>query len=95
VSTIGAIPFRTQHTGGFGLHSTGLGLHSTGFGLHSTGFGLHGSGGGAGGLQDGLEQLSLIICESCATTTSSAIAYIVKAVKPNKTILFIVYFSYL
>jgi hypothetical protein len=83
VSTLGAIPFRTQ-----GSHGFGFGLHSTGLGLHSTGLGLHGSGGGAGGLQDGLEQLSLIICDSC-TTTSSAIAHIVKAVKLSKKNLFI------
>jgi hypothetical protein len=88
VSTFGAIPFRTHGTHGFGF-----GLHSTGFGLHGGGGGgLHGSGGGgAGVLHDGLEQLSVIICGSCVATTSSAIVYIVNAVKLSKTILFIVY----
>jgi hypothetical protein len=87
-------------TGGQGfLQTGGLGLHGLGGGgLQGSGGGggLQGSGGGgAGGLHDDLEQLSLIICESCATTTSSAIAFIVKAVKLSKTILFIVCFSYL
>jgi hypothetical protein len=53
------------------------GSQGFGFGLHSTGLGLH-----------GLEQLSLIICESC-TTTSSAIANAVKAVKLSKKNLLI------
>jgi len=70
-------------TGGQGfLQTGGGGLQGCGGG------GLQGSGGGAGGLHDE-EQQSVVICESCATATSSAITDIVKAVRLNKITLFI------
>jgi hypothetical protein len=71
------------------LQTGGLGLQGSGGG------GLQGCGAGAGVLQDGLEQLSLIICDSSIAITSSAITNVVKAVKLNKNSLLIVCFSYL